>query len=78
MTAVLDRVPVERITSEARKVEFVKTVLTMVAAVLYGLGWVVAKVVTVVWFALAWAGTAVKVGWVDARAGSRARGDGGT
>jgi hypothetical protein len=77
MTAILDRVPVDKITAEAREVHFGRAVLTVVAALLYGIGWVTAKVVGGVWFALAWAWTAVKVGWTEARA-SRAAGRGVT
>ena len=66
MTAVLDRVPVDRITDEARDVDFWRTVLTVFAAVLYGIGWLAAKTFVVLWRALVWAGVAVKVGWMDA------------
>lgn len=67
MTAVLERVPVDRITAEAKDVEFWRTVLTVIAGVLYGLGWLVGKTFTVAWRVLAWVGVAVKVGWQDAR-----------
>lgn len=63
MAAVLDRVPVQRISDEARQVHFGRTVLTLIAALFYGLGWLVAKV----WLAVAWCATAVKVGWQEAR-----------
>lgn len=65
---VLGRIPVERITREARETHFWRTVLTLVAAVLYGIGWSVAKVFTVAWLVLAWTATAVKVGWSEGRA----------
>lgn len=39
-----------------------RVLLTVVAAVLYALGWVAGKV----WVVLAWLGTAVLVGWRDA------------
>ena len=74
MSDVLDRVPVDRITVEARQVRFGVTVLRLLAGVLYGLGWVVAKAFGAVWFALAWCGVAVKIGWTDARRGGRTRG----
>jgi hypothetical protein len=74
MAHVLEQVPVSRITQEAREVRFGRTVLAVIAGLLYGLGWLTAKLFSVVWFALAWAGTAVKIGWVDARDG-RNRGD---
>jgi hypothetical protein len=67
MTAVLDRVPLDRITAEAKDVHFGRTVLTAVAGILYGIGWVAARAVILLWRAIAWAGVAVKVGWMDAR-----------
>lgn len=63
MTAVLDRVPVQRISMEAREVRFGRTVLTVIAALFYAIGWLVAKL----WLAVAWCGTAIKVGWQEAR-----------
>ncbi|MFI6681890.1 hypothetical protein [Kribbella sp. NPDC050470] len=69
MAHVLDQVPVGRITKEAREVRFSRTVLAVIAGVLYGIGWLTAKLFGLVWFAVAWAGTAVKIGWTDARGG---------
>lgn len=69
MQSVIDRVPVDRITAEAREVTFVRTVLTLVAMVLWGVGWVAGKVLGAIWLALAWSATAVKVGWIEARNG---------
>ena len=67
MTAVLERVPVDRITAEAKDVEFWRAVLTAVTGVLYGIGWLVGKAFTMVWRVLVWVAVAVKVGWQDAR-----------
>lgn len=74
MTALLERVPIDRITVEAREVDFRRTVLSAIAALLFGIGWLAAKTVgvmvgllKVVWLGLCWAGVAVKLGWVDAR-----------
>lgn len=64
---VLDQVPMERISAEARQVHFGRLALTALAAVLYLIGWVPSKVLQLTWLALAWSGTAVKVGWIDAR-----------
>lgn len=84
MTTVLDRVPVDQINARARNVRFRRVVLTVIAAVLYGAGWVThktlawslygigwaaAKVFGAAWTALTWMGQAVVVGWVDARTG---------
>lgn len=65
---VLDRAPVERITAEARQVQFFRTLLTLIAGILYGIGWLAGKVLGALWLAVVWSFTAVKVGWVEARA----------
>jgi hypothetical protein len=70
MTAIdtlLDRVPVDRITSEARQVRFTHTMLTALAGLLWLAGFAAAKAFGVVWFALAWVATAARLGWSDAR-----------
>lgn len=67
MAHLLEQVPVGRITEEARQVRFGYTVLTVLAGLLYGIGWLIGKTFTGLWFVLAWIGTAVKVGWKDAR-----------
>lgn len=61
--AVLQGIPVDEINARAREIRLGRTLLTMLAAVLYGLGWVTAKTVRVIWMAIAWSAVAVKVGW---------------
>lgn len=61
------QVPVDRITDQARQIQFWRTVLTVIAGVLYGAGWVAYQVCAVSWLAVAWCAAAVKVGWSDAR-----------
>lgn len=73
MATVLERVPVDRINAEARQMQLGRTLLTLLAGFFYLLGWLAAKVVGVVWGAIAWCAAAVKVGWVEARS----RPDGG-
>jgi hypothetical protein len=77
VTAVLERVPVDRITAEARAIHPGRTLLIVIAGVLYGVGWLAARAVAVLWLAAAWSLAAVKVGWSDARrpaaSGRRAR-----
>lgn len=75
---VLDRVPLEDISVQAREIEFGRILLTTLAAILYVVGWLAAKTVVLigkvlgaVWLGLAWSAVAVKVGWTEARAGSR-------
>jgi hypothetical protein len=70
MATVFQRVPVDEITVQARDVRFGRTVLTLVAAVLFSVGWIASKVLGGIWLALAWSATAVKVGWVEARSRS--------
>jgi hypothetical protein len=65
--AVLERVPVDRITERARQVEFTRTVLTVLAGLLYSVGWLTAKALGGIWLAVAWSATAVRVGWSEAR-----------
>jgi hypothetical protein len=67
-TSVLDKVPVDQITAHAREVHFWRSVLTVIAAALFGLGWVTAKAFAVLWLALAWSAVAVKMGWQQGRA----------
>ncbi|MBO0813679.1 MAG: hypothetical protein J2P30_00780 [Actinobacteria bacterium] len=56
----------DAITAEARAhpVRPGRAVLTVIAAVLIGIGWTAASVC----FAASWCGAAVKLGWRDARA----------
>jgi hypothetical protein len=63
-----DEVLTDRITVEAREVRFWRTVLTLLAGLLFGVGWVAYKTLHGVWFGLAWCGTAVRVGWQEAKA----------
>jgi hypothetical protein len=74
VTAVMERVPVDRITAEAREAHPGRALLTLIAGVLYGLGWLAAKTVAVLWLAVAWSFAAVKVGWQDARRVKATRG----
>lgn len=83
MTTAQHQIRLDAINIKARQVRFGRTVLTVIAAVLwavgyvshkgiggtlYGAGWFAGKVV---WPALVWVGLAVQVGWVDARGGAR-------
>ena len=65
---VFNEAVTQRITAEARETHFWRTVLTVIAGLLFGLGWITYKAVAGLWFVLAWVGTAVKVGWQEARA----------
>lgn len=66
-----DQVMTQRITAEARETHFWRTVLTVIAGLLFGVGWITYKTVAGLWFVAAWIGTAVKVGWQEARTTDR-------
>lgn len=67
LDGLLTRVPVERINRQARDIHFWRTVLTILAGLLFGIGFLTAKAFGVAWLAMAWTATAVRVGWQDAR-----------
>lgn len=67
LASIFETVPLDRITTEAREVRFGRIILTLLAGLFYGLGWVTAKVFSVSWRAMAWLATAVKVGWQEGR-----------
>jgi len=69
---VLTHVPMERINRQAREVHFWRTVATLLAGLLFAVGWLVAKGFTVLWLGVAWTATAVKVGWQAGRPVPRA------
>jgi len=71
-TDVLAKIPVDAITAQAREVRFWRTVLTVIAAVLFGLGWVTARVFAVAWLAASWSWVAVREGWRASHGPSRA------
>ena len=71
-TDVLAKIPVDAITAQAREVRFWRTVLTVIAAVLFGLGWVTARVFAVLWLAVSWSWVAVREGWRASHGPSRA------
>lgn len=72
----LERVPLERISAEARQIEFRRVLLLVIGGLLFGVGWVAAKTFTVVWAGLVWSAMAVKVGWQEGRSRVEASGGG--
>lgn len=72
MTATLiERVPLGRITTRARAAHPGRVLLTVIAALLFGAGWVAFKVFAAAWFAFAWCAVAVHEGWHEARGPKR-------
>jgi hypothetical protein len=70
---VLDNVPVGRITAQAREVHFWRTVLTIIAGLLFGVGWLAYKSLAVTWLAAAWSACAIREGWRSAKSGQTRR-----
>lgn len=66
MATILDRVDTDRISVEAREIHPGRTLLTVIAAVLYAIGWLLGTIVVGTWVALAWSFTAIRIGWQDA------------
>ena len=64
MTSVLDRVPLERISAQARSVHAGRLLLTLIAGFFFLLGWLAGQA----FLAVVWCCVAVKVGWQEAKA----------
>lgn len=67
MTAITERVPMAEISRQAHQVRFTAVLVAVITGVLFGLGWLVAKVFAVLWLALAWQFTAARLGWQHAQ-----------
>jgi uncharacterized membrane protein YedE/YeeE len=72
LTSVTERIPLDRIDGRARHARPGRVLLTVVAAVLFGLGWLTYKTCALAWLAVAWCGSAVIEGWQTAKSGQRA------
>jgi uncharacterized membrane protein YedE/YeeE len=72
LTSLTERVPLDRIEQRARHARPGRTVLVVIASLLFGLGWLACKACALSWLALAWCGSAVIEGWQSAKAGQRA------
>lgn len=60
---------IERVDREARALKFQRSVLAVVTAVLFALGWLVGIVFRGIWLVFAWAWAAAVVGFRTARGG---------
>ncbi len=72
-STILNRVPVERITAQARQVHAGRTLLTLLAGAFFLAGWVAFRVAALAWLALAWCAVATREGWREARKAEAAR-----
>lgn len=67
-------VEVARLEAEAHEIHLGRTLLTILAAVFYALGWGAAMIVIGVWTVLTWSAAAMRLGWQDAFGRRRLRG----
>ena len=65
--SLFERVPVDEITRQAREVHPGRVILTVIGGLLFTAGWAAAKLAGAAWLAMAWSGTAVQLGWREAR-----------
>lgn len=63
----IDAKALDAISARANDIHFWRTVLTVIAAVLFGAGWVTYKIVAVTWLAAKWCYAAAATGWDEAR-----------
>ncbi len=63
----LDAEMVREINTRAREIHFWRTVLTLLASLLFGVGWLAWHMFRLVWLVATWSAVAVKVGWTEAR-----------
>lgn len=68
-TMLLDEAELDEITRQAREVHPVRALLTLIASVLFGIGWLAYKICAVLWMASAWSFVAVRAGWRTAKVG---------
>lgn len=71
LNVIADRVPVAEVSRQAREVRFGPAVVAAVTGILFGAGWLVAKLFAVAWLGLAWTATAVRLGAQHAQAHQR-------
>lgn len=72
MTALTDQFSLDDISRQAEAVKPGRAVLTAIAAVLFGIGWVTARVFAVLWLAFTWSWVAIREGWRASHGPSRA------
>lgn len=67
MTSVTERVPLERISRRAHAARPGRTALAVVASVIFAVGWLIARALSVAWIGAAYAASALAEGWVAGR-----------
>lgn len=64
--AFLDEVMVKQINTQAQEIHFRRALLTVLASILYAVGWITRKLFVVLWLTLTWSWAAIRLGWRDA------------
>ena len=65
--SLLERVPVQDITEQAREARPGPAIANVLAVVLVGIGWLAARLLSGLWLAAAWVFVAVRQGWREGR-----------
>jgi hypothetical protein len=73
VATVVDRIPTQRIRAQATQVNLGRLLLTVIAGLLFAVGWAAGRTVTGVVLAVLWSAAAVKVGYREARPRDPAR-----
>lgn len=64
----IDAEALDQISAHAKEIHFWRTVLTVLAGMLAGVGWIVFHLFAVTWRAATWTYAAVRYGWDQAKA----------
>jgi hypothetical protein len=68
VTSITQRIPLDEITVQARQVRFSRVLLTVLAALFFGIGWLAGRL----FLGVAWCAVAVRTGWQEGRYGGPA------
>lgn len=67
MALTLGDTHLDRITARTRQASPARSAVAVIAGVLFGIGWIAARFLGALWFAIVWCAMAVSEGWREAR-----------
>jgi hypothetical protein len=70
LTAITQRVPLDQIGERAAAASPGRAALTVIVMVLFGAGWLAARILGAAWAGLAWSAAAAAEGWAAGRTGA--------
>lgn len=73
MTSLTEQFSLDDLSAKAAEVKPGRAVLTVIASVLFGAGWLAARVFSVAWLAFTWSWVAVREGWRASHGPSRSQ-----